>query len=279
VKSGRYPVTAESLSRLNNCGLVVRMGAGYDGIDVPEATRRGVFVANMPANIPEEVSDHAIALFLGCLRHLGRQTLAMRVGQWEPSMSYPTKRLRGQTLGLVGFGRIARKVAEKVVGFGLTRIACDPYVDADAGRPYGVEIVSFDQLLRRSDVVSIHAPATGESCSMFNAEAFTIMKPSAILINTARGALIDEPALIDALREGRILAAGLDVFEDEPIKPDNPLLKLDNVIVTPHVASYSEEGLVDYFRAARSIATDFVLREQVPDSIVNPEVLGQLSQA
>ena len=276
VSSGRYPVTSESFGRLKNCGLVVRMGAGYDTVDVAEATRRGVIVANMPANIPEEVSDHAITLFLACLRRLIPQTLALRSGRWDPYLSYPTMRLRGQVLGLVGCGRIARKVVKKVSGFGLTCIAYDPYADPDEVAQCGVELVSFDELLRRSDVVSIHAPATEETRGLFDAEVFAKMKPSAILINTARGALIDEPALVAALREGKIRAAGLDVFAKEPVSPDNPLLQLDNVVLTPHIAGYSEEGMVDYFQAGHRLISDFVLRGQVPESIVNPEVLDKL---
>jgi D-3-phosphoglycerate dehydrogenase / 2-oxoglutarate reductase len=271
--SGRYPVTADSFDRLANCRLVVRMGAGYDTVDVAEATRRGILVANMPANIPEEVSDHAISLFLASLRYLGRQTAAMRAGQWDPSLAYPARRLRGQTLGLVGFGRIARLVVQKVAGLGLNCLACDPYINPAFMTSHGVEPVSFDDLLRRSDVISIHAPATPETRGMFNAEALAKMKPSAILINTARGALVDETALVSALKEGRLRAAGLDVFGYEPIRPGNPLLDLDNVILTPHVASYSEEGLVDYFQAAYQIVSDFLVRSRIPETVINPEVL------
>ena len=277
VGSGRYPVTGETLNRLKNCGLVVRMGAGYDTVDVAEATRRGVMVANMPANIPEEVSDHAIALFLTCLRRLVPQTVALRSGEWQPYHAYPAMRLRGQTLGLVGCGRIARKVVEKVAGFGLTCIAYDPYAKASNVADLGIELVSFEELLRRADVISLHAPATDETRGLFNAEAFAKMKPSAILINTARGALVDEPALVAALQTGQIRSAGLDVFAEEPIRPDNPLLQLDNVVLTPHVASYSEHGLVDYFRAAHQLISEFVLEGKVPESIVNPDVLRKAS--
>jgi D-3-phosphoglycerate dehydrogenase len=275
VGSGRYPVTDASFTRLKNCGLVVRMGAGYDTVDVSGATRHGIIVANMPANIPEEVSDHAIALFLACLRRLVPQTLALRAGRWNPYESYPIMRLRGQTLGLVGCGRIARKVAQKVSGFGLICVAFDPYVNPEEAAKCGIDLVNFDELLSRSDVVSIHAPATQETRGLFNAETFSKMKPSAILINTARGALVDEAALVAALRDGQIRAAGLDVFAKEPIAPDNPLLNLDNVILTPHIASYSEEGLADYFWAGHKLITEFVLHDQIPESIVNPEVLDR----
>jgi D-3-phosphoglycerate dehydrogenase len=275
VGSSRYPVTAESFDRLQDCGLVVRMGAGYDTIDVAAATGHGVMVANMPANIAEDVSDHAIALFLACLRRLVPQTAAIRSGTWDPYLTYPAMRLRGQVLGLVGCGRIARKVIEKVSGFGLTCIAFDPYADPAEVKQCGAEPVTFDELLRRSDVVSIHAPDTVETRGMFDREAFAKMKPTAILINTARGALVDEPALVSALSDGRIRAAGLDVFAKGSLPPDDPLLQLDNVVLTPHVAGYSEEGLVDYFQAAHRLISDFILRGQVPESIVNPEVLDR----
>lgn len=278
VCAGRYPVTAQSFERLKNCGLVVRMGAGYETVDVAEATRWGVIVANMPANIPEEVSDHAIALFLACLRRLIPQAVAMRSGQWEPYVSYPTTRLRGQVLGLVGCGRIACKVVKKTAGFGLTYIGHDPYIAPAVAAQYGIELVSFDELLRRADAISIHAPVTPETQRMFNADAFAKMKPSAILVNTARGVLVDEGALVAALRAGRIRAAALDVFADEPISPNSPLLELENVVLTPHVAGYSEEGLLDYFQAGYRLVSEFLLQNKVPESIVNPEVLEKLNR-
>jgi len=275
VCAGRYPVTAQSFERLRNCGLVVRMGVGYEMVDVAEATRRGILVANMPASIAEDVSDHTIALMLACLRYLVPQTAAMRSGRWAPQISRPTVRLRGQVLGLVGCGDIARRVVQKSAGFGLTYIGYDPYLDPALAAKYGIELVSFDELLQRADIISIHAPATPETRQMFDAAAFSKMKTSAVLVNTARGALVDEGALVTALRTGQIRAAALDVFANEPIPSDSPLLALDNVVLTPHVAGYSTEGVLDYFRAGHRLIADFLLWGQAPKSMVNPEVLKQ----
>jgi D-3-phosphoglycerate dehydrogenase / 2-oxoglutarate reductase len=275
VGAGRYPVTALSFDRMRACRLAIRMGAGFDTIDVAEATRRRVMVANMPAATAEEVSDHAVALYLACLRRLLPHTLTMRAGRWESMVAYGTPRVRRQTLGLVGFGRIARAVAKKIGVFGVQCMTHDPYIDPAEAAGAGVEWVPFDELLRRSDAISIHAPANVETRHMFDAATFAKMKPGAILINTSRGFLVDERALVAALREGRLQAAGLDVFEREPTATDNPLLQLDNVILTPHVASYSVEGLEDYWRAGYQLVNEFLLQEKVPASVVNPEVLRQ----
>lgn len=275
VCAGRYAVTAQSFERLRNCGLVVRMGVGYEMVDVAEATRRRIIVANMPASIAEDVSDHTIALMLACLRYLIPQTAAMRSGQWAPQISRPTVRLRGQVLGLVGCGDIARRVVQKSAGFGLTYIGYDPYLDPALAEKYGIELVRFDELLQRADIISIHAPATPETRRMFNADAFSKMKPSAILVNTARGTPVDEGALTRALRTGQIRAAALDVFANEPIPSDSPLLALNNLVLTPHTAGYSQEGVQDFFRAGHRLIADFLLLGQAPKSMVNPEVLKQ----
>ena len=271
--SGRYPVSDPLLSLLPRCRLIVRMGAGYDNIDVAAATRRGIVASSMPGNLPEEVADHTIALFLTCLRRIGQQDRALRAGRWDPMFAAPASRLAGQTVGFVGFGRIARAVARKMSGFGLHYLAYDPYAPADAGAGLGVQLVSLEDLLRRSDVVTLHLPATPETRNMFNAHAFNLMKPSAILVNTARGFLIDEQALLAALNEGRLRGAALDVFRDEPMRADSPLLSCDNVVMTPHTAGYSIEGLADFFGFGHSLIADFLNRGTVPQWILNAEVV------
>jgi D-3-phosphoglycerate dehydrogenase / 2-oxoglutarate reductase len=273
VGAGRYPVTALTFDNMKDCRLAIRMGAGYDTIDVAEATRRGVMVANMPASTAEEVSDHAVALYLACVRRLLPHTLTLRAGRWDPMVANGTPRVRRQTLGLVGFGRIARAVAKKIAVFGVQCMTYDPYIEPQASAGVGVEWVSFDELLRRSDAVSIHAPANAETRHMFDAATFAKMKSGAIFINTSRGYLVDETALVAALREGRLQAAGLDVFEQEPTPANNPLFQLDNVILTPHVASYSVEGLEDYWASGYQLVSEFLLYEKTPASVVNPEVL------
>jgi D-3-phosphoglycerate dehydrogenase / 2-oxoglutarate reductase len=272
VGSGRYPVSDPLLSLLPRCRLIVRMGAGYDNIDVPAATRRGIVASNMPGNLPEEVADHTIALFLTSLRRIGQQDRAVRARGWDPTLAAPATRLAGQTVGFVGFGRIARLVARKMSGFGLHYLAYDPFIPADAGVELGVRMVSFEELLRHADVVTLHLPATPETRNMFDASAFSLMKPSAILVNTARGFLIDEQALLSALNEGRLRGAALDVFQDEPMRPDNPLLKCDNVVMTPHTAGYSIEGLADFFGFGHSLIADFLTQGVTPRWILNPKV-------
>jgi D-3-phosphoglycerate dehydrogenase / 2-oxoglutarate reductase len=229
-------------------------------------------VANMPAATAEEVSDHAVALFLACLRRLLPHTLSLQAGQWAPMVAFGTPRVRKQTLGLVGFGRIAQAVARKVGVFGVQCMTYDPYIDPEMAASAGVEWVPFEELLRDSDAISVHAPANAETRHMFDAAAFAKMKPGAIFINTSRGYLVDEQALLAALREGRLQAAGLDVFEAEPTPTNNPLLQLDNVIATPHIASYSVEGLVDYWNAGYQSVNDFLSEGKAPASVVNPEV-------
>ena len=249
------------------------MGAGYENIDVDSATRHGIVASNMPGNLPEEVADHAIALFLACLRRLPQQDRALRIGIWDPALAAPAQRLRGQTFGFVGFGRIARRVAQKMAGFGLHYVVYDPYTDPGIVTSLGAETVGFEELLQRSDVVSLHLPATSETKNMFNESVFDLMKSSAILINTSRGSQIDEEALYAALSEGRIRCAGLDVFQQEPMAPDSPLLKLDNILMTPHTAGYSIEGLEDFFGFGHRLLSEFLLKRKIPEWTLNPEVL------
>jgi D-3-phosphoglycerate dehydrogenase len=272
VGAGRCPIGDEILDQLPKCRIIVRMGAGYDNIDVDSATRHGVVASNMPGNLPEEVADHTVALFLACLRRLPQQDRALRAGIWDPALAAPADRLQGQTFGFVGFGRIARRVAEKMVGFGLHYIAHDPYTDHSEITSYGAEHVGFEELLRRSDTVSLHMPATHETRNLFDKRAFDLMKPSAILINTARGVQVNEIDLYNALVEGNIRCAGLDVFQDEPISPASPLLKLDNILMTPHVAGYSIEGLEDFFEFGHRLLADFFLEGRLPEWTLNPEV-------
>ena len=275
VGAGRCPIGDEILDQLPDCRIIVRMGAGYENIDVASATRHGVIASNIPGNLPEEVADHAVALFLACLRRLPQQDRALRAGIWDPTIAAPAQRLNGQTFGFVGFGRIARKVAKKMAGFELHYVVYDPYTNPGIITSLGAEAVGFEELLQRSDVVSLHLPATSETKNMFNERVFDLMKPSAILINTARGSQIDEEALYTALKEGRIRCAGLDVFQEEPIPPDSPLLKLDNIFVTPHTAGYSIEGLEDFFSFGHRLLCEFLLEGKPPEWTLNPEVLSR----
>ena len=276
VGAGRYPIGDEVLDLLPRCRVIVRMGAGYDNIDVESATSHGAVASNMPGNLPEEVADHTIALFLACLRRLPQQDRAMRAGEWVAGLAAPARRLCGQVIGFVGFGRIARTVARKMSGFGLHYLAYDPYIPAAEIERQGVRPVGFEELLQNSDVVSLHLPATPETRNLFGARAFSLMKPSAILINTARGSQVDEEALYAALRDGQIRCAGLDVFQDEPTSPDNPLLTLDNILVTPHTASYSIEGLEDFYYFGHKLICEFLCEGIMPEWTLNPEVASRI---
>jgi D-3-phosphoglycerate dehydrogenase len=250
------------------------VGIGYDSVDVAAATEQGIIVCNVPEYCVEEVADHALALMLAANRHLARQDRWIRQGRWDRTGVRPARRLEGSVLGLVAFGRIARALAAKVEGLGLEVLAFDPYVEEDVARSFGVTLVELDELLRRSDLISVHAPLTEATRHLLGEREFRLMKPGAVLVNTSRGPVVDETALIEALNDGRLMAAGLDVLEDEPLPPDSPLLELDNVIITPHVGAYSEQSVEDLYRGACEIAID-VLNQRWPASVVNPQVMGR----
>ncbi|MBI3962184.1 MAG: C-terminal binding protein [Deinococcus sp.] len=267
------PVTPAVLDAARRCMLVSRYGIGLDNIAVEHATRLGILVTNVPDFCLEEVSDHAMALLLACARRVVQFARATRQGQWGLNPRPPLPRLRGQTLGLVGYGNIARALVPKALGLGLRIIAYTPHIAADALSPFGQATNDLDCLLRQSDYVSIHVPLTATTRSLIDARALRQMKPTAFLINTSRGAIIDEAALYQALTEGWIAGAGLDVLIQEPAKA-NPLLALENVIVTPHVAFYSEVAIAELEqKAAEHVAQ--VLRGEIPTNIVNPAVTQQ----
>lgn len=233
----------ELLRQLKNCKAIGRFGLGVDNIDLPAAKELGIAVNYVPDYCLREVSDHAMALLLALARKVPLANKLVQSGRWEVPPIVPLRRLEGQTLGLVGFGNIPRALAPKAKAFGLKVLTHDPFVKAEALAAAGVEGVSFDDLLARSDFVSVHAPLLPPTRGLMNAAAFAKMRKGAYLINTARGPLIDEPALIAALDSGRLGGAALDVVTTEPLAKDSPLLGRDNVILTPHTAFYSVEAL------------------------------------
>jgi len=241
---------------------------------VEAATAAGIVVTNVPDVAIDEVADHAMMLLLDAARMTPVMAGMARRGEWyqaRPIVS-SRRRLLGQTLGLLAFGNVARATARRAKAFGLHVITYDPYVSELKIIAEGVEPVSFHELLERSDFLSIHAPLNAETEHALDAAALARMKSSAIVINTARGPIIDEAALIEALRNGVITAAGLDVTEHEPPAPDNPLLDMDNVVLTPHIASASSRMRPETRRrAAREVS--LVLRGRWPMSCVNPTVL------
>jgi D-3-phosphoglycerate dehydrogenase len=243
-----FVADAEVIAGLTRCRVIGSYGAGYDQIDVGAAAARGITVVHVPDYGVDEVSDHAMALLLACARGLGVLAAATRGGEWDYRRTGPLHRLRGRTLGIVGLGRIGRRVADKARGFGLRILATDPYVPPAVFADHGAESRSLDRLLAESDYVTIHAPLSAETQGLLDAAAIHRMKPGAYLINAARGPIIDERALLDALDAGRLAGAGLDVLAVEPPAPDHPLLRHPRVIVTPHSAWYTEEAMKDLQR-------------------------------
>lgn len=265
------------ISQLKNCAVIGVGSVGVDMVDIACATEAGIVVTNVPDVFIEEVADHALMLLLGA----GRRTKIMdRMAaneEWfkgRPLLS-EVPRLMGQTLGLVAFGNVARCTARRAAAFGMHIIAYDPYVSELTISDAGVEPVSFQELLERSDYISVHAPHNEETHHLLNANAFAQMKETAIVVNTARGPIIEEAALIAALESGSIAGAGLDVLEQEPPEPGNPLLKMENVIVTPHVASATTRMRPETRRrVGREVA--LVMKGRWPMSCVNPTVMPRV---
>lgn len=235
----------ESMPRLQ---AIVRYGIGVDNIDLDCARRRRIKVANVPDYGTEEVSDQALALLLAVSRRVASRNRDVRAGRWNVGRAEPMYRMAGRTLGLVGYGRIARAVERKLRAFGIARVLVhDPNVQQ---MPAGAHLADLDTLCRESDYISLHAPLNTGTHHLLDARRIGLMKPTAVVVNTARGPLIDEAALVAALREGRLLGAGLDVLEREPPSPDNPLFALDNVVLSDHTGWYSEESMRDLQRGA-----------------------------
>lgn len=267
-------IDAEIIAALRNCVVIGVGSVGVDMVDVDAATAAGIVVTNVPDVFIEEVADHAMMLLLDTARMTSAMARIAAEGRWWEGRQVLASRPRllGQTLGLYGFGNVARSTARRAKAFGLYLIAHDPYVSELGITEAGIEPVGFGELLERSDFLSIHTPHNTETAQAFDAAALSRMKSTAILINTARGSIIDEPALITALREGTIAGAGLDVLDQEPPEPDNPLLTMANVLVTPHVASATTRMRPETRRrVGREVA--MVLRGRWPLSCVNPSVL------
>ena len=264
-------ITAEMIREMKKCRIISRFGIGVDNVDLAAATEAGIVVTKVPDYCIDEVSDHAMALLLTVARKIPFSNAQVHAAVWQMKSVVPIHRLRGSVLGLVGFGRIPQLVAPKGKAFGFRVVAYDPYIPADVFASAGVESVSFDDLLKISDYVSIHTPLMPETNLLFRAETFQKMKPTAYLINTARGPIVDEADLARALDAGHLAGAALDVMTKEP-PTDSPLLGRVNVILTPHTSFYSEESLIDLeTKAAEEVVR--VLTTQAPRNPVNPEVL------
>ncbi|MFO1497922.1 MAG: C-terminal binding protein [Verrucomicrobiota bacterium] len=271
------PITPDLIQRFRRCRIIVRYGVGYDNVDVQAATLAGVIVGHIPQYCLDEVSTHTVALLLACVRNVVGKHNKMERGAWDINPLERIYRTAGRTLGLVGFGNIGQAVARKMGGWGLRLLATDPYVEPARAAALGVQLVSLPELLCESDYVSLHVPLLPETRRLIGAEQLALMKPGAILVNTARGPVLDNTALLAALRSGRLAQAALDVFEHEPPAPDSPLRHQPGLIISDHVAWYSEESQAELQRTAAEEVVR-VCQGGLPRAIANPEVLERLGR-
>ena len=270
-------VTENVVRAAESCVVIGRYGVGVDNIAVDTATELGIAVTYVPDYCVDEVSDHAMALLLAWNRRIAQLDRSVRTTGWgSVPLTMRMMRLRGKTLGIVGYGRIGRAMAVRAQAFGFEIVASDPTMDAGEAEEDGVRLVDLPTLMRESDFVSLHAPGTPATAGLIGRAELDLMKPDAFLINCARGSLIDEDALYDALSSGRIAGAGVDVLVDLAPPSDDRLFGLDNLLVTPHTAFYSQEATLELERrAAGEVAS--VLQGNMPDNLVNPAVLSHLS--
>jgi D-3-phosphoglycerate dehydrogenase / 2-oxoglutarate reductase len=265
-------MTAQVIEKLSRCKIIARYGIGVDNVDLAAATKARILVTNVPDYCVDEVSDHALALMLALARHVVAADGAVKGGAWDVVAHAGIRRLRGQTLGLVGFGKIAKAVASKVQPLGMKVLVYDPYLEPALISEHGAEAVSFERVLTEADAISIHVPLSPETRSLIGQRELARMKPTAFLINTSRGGIVDEQALAIALKEKRVGGAALDVLSPEPPPADHPLRQAPNVILTPHLAFYSRESVIELqTKAAEEVAR--ALKGEPPRSPVNPEVL------
>ena len=266
------PIDAEVMDAIPGCKAIVRTGIGVDTIDLQAATERGIMVINIPAYCLDEVSDHTLALALALIRKLWQFDASVRNGTWGFKVGRPIERIRGQILGVIGYGKVGRRLRAKAEALGLRVVAADPWVDPYIAKADGVELLSLDEVLGAADVVSVHCPLTEETIGLLGEDEFKRMKPSAVLVNTARGPIVQHDALVRALREGWIAGAGIDVHENEPLPSDSPLRVMRNIILTPHVAWYSE-GSQRELLSSVGAETIRVIKGERPLSVVNGSML------
>lgn len=266
------PIDAEVMDAIPGCKAIVRTGIGVDTIDIQAASERGIMVVNIPAYCLDEVSDHAIALALALTRKLKRFDESVGHGDWNFKVGRPIERIRGQTLGVIGYGKVSRRLRPKAEALGFQFVATDPFIDPYIAKADGVELIPLEALLARADVVSVHCPLNEDTKGLLGEKEFKKMKPTAILLNTARGPIVQYNALVYALQEGWIAGAGLDVQESEPLLAESPLKKMDNVFLTPHVAWYSEGSQIELLSSVGE-ETIRIIKGKRPLSVVNSSML------
>ena len=267
--AGGEPYSADLLASCPNLRVIARTGVGYDAVDVDAATRKGIAVATTPGTNHDSVAEQAFALMLGVLRRVALNDRLIREGVWDRTLVAP---MRGKTLGLVGLGRIGRAMVPRARAFGLEVIACDTCPPTDLEAQFGVRRVSFEELLSLSDIVSLHMPLLPETKGLFNRATFARMRPGSFLINTARGGVLVEPDLYEALTSGHLAGAGLDVLDPEPPDPSNPLLTLPNVVVSPHIAGIDTLAMADMAEKAAWCIAELSRGRWPEECVVNPEV-------
>lgn len=266
------PMSQTVIDALDNCKVIARYGVGVNTIDLAAATDKGICVTNVPDYCMDEVSDHALALILSWVRKVTFTNNRTKAYDWDFKVSRPIYRLKGRILGLVGLGKIPQRLAEKAQALGLNVIAYDPYMLEEVASQLGVQLVSLNELCAKADIISVHTPLTNETQGLISRPQFEDMKNEAFIVNTSRGPVIDEDALIEALRTHLIAGAALDVVEDEPISRDHPLLQMENVILTPHMAWYSEQAEMEMRSKVAMGVVDVLVYEQYPKYLVNHQV-------
>ena len=264
-------ITPNVIENLDHVKIIARYGIGVDNVNLDAATKKGIFVTNVVYDI-SDVADHTITLILALTRKLFFVNKSVKKLEWDWKKFHPINRLKGKTVGIIGLGRVGRQVAKRINCFDINLLACDPYIPVNIFKKYNAKSVDLNKLLQQSDFVTLHVPLNDETRYMISTNQLKKMKKSAILINAARGGIVDEKALYKALWNKEIVGAGLDVLENEPIEKDNPLLNLENIIITPHMGWYSEDSVAE----VQKIAAEQVLQTlqgKIPKNLVNKEVL------
>lgn len=263
------PMGAKVIENLEKCKVVARYGVGYDNVDVEACTKKGIYVTNVTDYCTEEVSDHALALLLACTRKVARRDAQVRQGKWNIGGADPIYRMAGKVFTFLGYGMIARTLHRKIKGFNFSKVLVyDPFVNEDTIKLAGAEKVDWDSALSEGDYISIHMPLNNNTRDIINTEAFSKMKKGGIIVNTSRGPVINEDALIEALRSGQINSAGLDVHNKEPLDKDSPLFQIENCVLTDHVGWYSEESVSELKRKVAENVKDVLLGNK-PKYLVN----------
>lgn len=266
------PISAKVVEQLEKCKVISRTGVGVNTIDIPTATEKGIYVCNVPDYCMDEVSDHALALLMSWARKVVLLNAHVKNKVWDFKKGVPIHRFNTQTVGVLGFGRIPRSLVKKLLAIGFNVMVYDPYVPDEEIIKAQAKPASMEEIFQQADFVSVHTPLTKETKGIINKDLFNQAKTSLVIINTSRGPVINEADLIEALRSGQIAGAALDVVEEEPIQPDNPLLEMDNVILTPHAAWYSEESEEEMrTKCARNVLQ--ALKGETPTYLVNRDVL------